>query len=59
MAMSRKRWVLPGFGITMGFTLLYLSLIVLIPLSTVWRRLYQPHHWTHRNAQRPCHLLGL
>jgi sulfate/thiosulfate transport system permease protein len=36
MAMSRKRRVLPGFGITMGFTLLYLSLIVLIPLTTVW-----------------------
>jgi sulfate/thiosulfate transport system permease protein len=36
MTMSRKRRVLPGFGITMGFTLLYLSLIVLIPLSTVW-----------------------
>jgi sulfate/thiosulfate transport system permease protein len=36
MAMSRKRRVLPGFGITMGFTLLYLSLIVLIPLSTIW-----------------------
>jgi sulfate/thiosulfate transport system permease protein len=36
MAMSRKRRVLPGFGITMGFTLLYLSLLVLIPLSTVW-----------------------
>jgi sulfate/thiosulfate transport system permease protein len=36
MVMSRKRRVLPGFGITMGFTLLYLSLIVLIPLSTVW-----------------------
>jgi sulfate/thiosulfate transport system permease protein len=35
MTMSRKRRVLPGFGITMGFTLLYLSLIVLIPLSTV------------------------
>jgi sulfate/thiosulfate transport system permease protein len=38
MTMSRKRQVLPGFGITMGFTLLYLSLIVLIPLSTVWLR---------------------
>jgi sulfate/thiosulfate transport system permease protein len=35
MPMSRKRRVLPGFGITMGFTLLYLSLVVLIPLSTV------------------------
>jgi sulfate/thiosulfate transport system permease protein len=36
MTMSRNRRVLPGFGITMGFTLLYLSLIILIPLSTVW-----------------------
>lgn len=29
----KQRSVLPGFGITMGLTLLYLSLIVLIPLS--------------------------
>jgi sulfate transport system permease protein len=35
MTMSRKRRVLPGFGITMGFTLLYLNLIVLIPISTI------------------------
>jgi sulfate/thiosulfate transport system permease protein len=35
MTMSRKRRVLPGFGITMGFTLLYLSLIVLMPISTI------------------------
>src|SRR5262245_840421 len=28
-----RRSVLPGFGLTMGFTILYLSLIVLIPLS--------------------------
>jgi sulfate/thiosulfate transport system permease protein len=32
---SKTRRVLPGFGLTMGFTLLYLSLIVLLPLSTV------------------------
>ena len=31
----KTRRVLPGFGLTMGFTLLYLSLIVLIPLSTL------------------------
>lgn len=31
-----KRRVLPGFGPTMGFTLFYLSLIVLIPLSAVF-----------------------
>ena len=30
------RRVLPGFGPTMGFTLFYLSLIVLIPLSAVF-----------------------
>jgi len=34
MAISLKRRnVLPGFGLAMGFTLFYLSLIVLIPLS--------------------------
>jgi len=33
-APSRRR-VLPGFGLTLGFTLLYLSLIVLVPLSTL------------------------
>jgi sulfate transport system permease protein len=30
--------VLPGFGLTMGYTLLYLSLIVLIPLSAMFFR---------------------
>ena len=29
----KKPSVLPGFGLTMGFTLLYLSLLVLIPLG--------------------------
>ena len=29
----KRQSVLPGFGLTMGFTLLYLSLIVMIPLS--------------------------
>ncbi|MBI2838765.1 MAG: sulfate ABC transporter permease subunit CysT [Acidobacteria bacterium] len=29
----KKHSVLPGFGLTMGFTLLYLGLLVLIPLS--------------------------
>jgi sulfate/thiosulfate transport system permease protein len=31
-----KRRVLPGFGLTLGFTLIYLSLIVLIPLSSAF-----------------------
>jgi sulfate/thiosulfate transport system permease protein len=33
---SRRRLVLPGFGLTVGFTLLYLSLLVVIPLSTLF-----------------------
>lgn len=36
----RKAWkahsVIPGFGLTLGYTLLYLSLIVLIPLSALF-----------------------
>ncbi len=34
--MIKRHSVLPGFGLGMGFTLLYLSLIVLIPLSTLF-----------------------
>jgi sulfate transport system permease protein len=30
--------VLPGFGITLGFTIAYLSLIVLIPLSGLFAK---------------------
>jgi sulfate/thiosulfate transport system permease protein len=33
--MLKERSILPGFGLTLGFTLFYLSLIVLIPLSTL------------------------
>jgi len=33
---QKRQRVLPGFGLTLGFTLLYLSFIVLIPLSTVF-----------------------
>jgi len=32
----KERSILPGFGLTMGFTLFYLGLIVLIPLSTTF-----------------------
>lgn len=30
-----KRSVLPGFGLTMGYTVLYLSLVVLLPLGAL------------------------
>ena len=33
--MKRQKRVIPGFKLSMGITLIYLSLIVLIPLSTV------------------------
>jgi sulfate/thiosulfate transport system permease protein len=33
-----KKSILPGFGLTMGFTVLYLSLIVLIPLLMLFIR---------------------
>jgi sulfate transport system permease protein len=36
--LMRKRSVLPGFELALGFTLLYLSLIVLIPLSAVFAK---------------------
>ena len=34
----RRPSVIPGFGLTFGFTIVYLTLIILIPLSGVaWR----------------------
>ena len=36
MASGINKRVLPGFGLSLGFTLVYLSLIVLIPLSAVF-----------------------
>jgi sulfate transport system permease protein len=35
-AKHMKPAVLPGFGLTMGYTVLYLSLIVLIPLAALF-----------------------
>jgi sulfate transport system permease protein len=38
MRLRKKHSVLPGFGLALGFTLLYLFLVVLVPLSTLfWR----------------------
>ncbi|MER9632267.1 molybdate ABC transporter permease subunit, partial [Mesorhizobium sp. M0296] len=43
-APAKARWrfrqpsVIPGFGLTLGFSLAYLTLIILIPLSgLIWR----------------------
>ncbi|MEG8029702.1 sulfate ABC transporter permease subunit CysT [Sphingomonas aerolata] len=37
-ARRARRSVIPGFGLTMGLTIVWLSLIVLIPLSTIFLR---------------------
>jgi sulfate transport system permease protein len=36
MGFSKRRHILPGFGLTMGYTLLYLGLVVLMPLAAVF-----------------------
>lgn len=44
--MARTRHILPGFKITLGYTLLYLSVIVLIPLSALFLKT-ATGGWTH------------
>lgn len=41
----RKKSVIPGFGLSMGFTLFYLSLIVLIPLSMLFFKTASSSTW--------------
>ena len=56
MAAGRaRRGVLPGFGLAMGFTLTYLGLIVLIPISTLaWKSagLTWTQFWTTATGPR-------
>ena len=35
---AKKFNALPGFGLTMGYTLLYLSVVVLIPIGALFFR---------------------
>ena len=47
--------MLPGFGLSLGFTILYLSLIVLIPLSATFLKtssLTWPQFWHIVSAPR-------
>src|SRR5260221_14299894 len=51
----KQRSILPGFGLGMGFTLLYLSLVVLIPLAALFLRtttLSWGQFWTTVTAPR-------
>jgi sulfate transport system permease protein len=38
MRLRRQKSALPGFGLALGFTLTYLGLVVLLPLSTIFAR---------------------
>src|SRR4030095_2925324 len=49
MAQKQRRNILPGFGISSGLTIGYLSLLVLIPLSAAFLRTAMggwEHFWT-------------
>jgi sulfate/thiosulfate transport system permease protein len=51
----REPSVLPGFGITMGFTLVYLGIIVLLPLAALILRAAEfswPEFWDVITAPR-------
>jgi sulfate/thiosulfate transport system permease protein len=54
--MAWRKWsVLPGFGLAMGYTLLYLSLIVLIPLAGTFLKsaaLTWPEFWATVTSPR-------
>ena len=56
VAPRRKRWrVLPGFGMTLGYTLFYLSLVVLVPLLALLTKsltLTWPQFWEAVAAPR-------
>ena len=45
-ALIKRHTVLPGFDLSLGITLLYLSLVVLIPLSAVFIKT-ATLDWTH------------
>lgn len=53
---GRQRFtVLPGFGLSLGFTIFYLTLIVLIPLSAVFLKTFTmtwDGFWTTVTAPR-------
>jgi sulfate transport system permease protein len=43
--MAAKRFRLPGFGLTMGYTLCYLSAVVLIPMAALVLRVLEQVSW--------------
>ncbi|MBI3307481.1 MAG: sulfate ABC transporter permease subunit CysT [Candidatus Omnitrophica bacterium] len=58
----KEHSVIPGFGLTMGFTVLYLSLVVLIPLSLLFFKatvLGAGHFWSAISSPRVLASLNL
>src|ERR1700709_428901 len=61
-AAVRRRSVIPGFGITLGTTLLCLSLVVLIPLAALFLKTSElsfDQFWTILSSRRVLHALEL
>jgi sulfate/thiosulfate transport system permease protein len=55
MSSLKNRGVLPGFGLSLGYTLFYLCLLVLIPLSTLFAKsatLTWPQFWETISSPR-------
>jgi sulfate transport system permease protein len=53
--MAKRKYILPGFNLSLGFTIFYLSLIVLIPLSAAFIKtteLSMPEFWGVITAPR-------
>jgi sulfate transport system permease protein len=60
--MAKRRRALPGFGLSLGITLAYLGLMVMIPLSTVvWRtgELSLGQFWSTISSSRALASFGL
>ncbi|HXI03050.1 MAG TPA: sulfate ABC transporter permease subunit CysT, partial [Candidatus Saccharimonadales bacterium] len=60
--MRKRHSILPGFGLTMGFTIAYTSLLVLIPLAGLFIRsaeLGPAGFWSKVTAPRALAALGL
>lgn len=52
---AKETRVLPGFGLSLGYTLIYLSLIVLIPISAVFIKTFEmtlPEFWAAVASER-------
>jgi sulfate transport system permease protein len=61
-AAAKRRGTLPGFGLSMGLTLMWLSVIVLIPLAGLFLKTFElsfDQFWTIITSRRILHALKL